>query len=71
MYSADSGGLHRDVYLVGLHRDVQIEQYLAMEMQLERKLGNRNSCILSSDRHAPSSPFDCRANMKYFWRVSY
>jgi hypothetical protein len=40
-------------------------------MQLERKLGNRNSCILSKDRHAayrgtnlPSSPFDCRANMK-------
>ena len=26
MYSADSGGLHMDVDLVGLHRDVQIEQ---------------------------------------------
>ena len=35
MYSADSGVLHTDVYLVGLHRDVQIEQYLAMEMQLD------------------------------------
>jgi len=68
--SADSS-LHPDVYLVGLHRDVQIEQYLALEMQLERKLGNRNSCILSEDRHVayrgtnlPSSLFDYRANMK-------
>ena len=67
------GGLHTDVNLVGLHRDVQIEQYLDLEMQLERKLGNRNSCILSNDSHAasrgtnlPSSPFDCRVNIKYF-----
>ena len=67
------GGLHMDVYLVGLHRDVQIEQYLDLEMQLERKLGNHNSCILSNDRHAasrgtnlPASPFDCCVNIKYF-----
>ena len=57
------------MYLVGLQRDAQIEQYLAMEIQLERRLGNRNS--LSKDRYAayrgtnlPSSPFDCRVNMK-------
>ena len=49
MCSADSGGLHTDVFLVGLHRDVQIEQYLALEMQLERKLESRISCILSKD----------------------
>ena len=49
MYSADSDGLHMDEYLVGLYSDVQIEQYLALEMQLERKLGNRNRCILSKD----------------------
>ena len=60
-------------FLVGLHRDVQIEQYLDLEIQLKRKLGNHNSCILSNDRHAasrgtnlPSSPFDCRVNIKYF-----
>ena len=60
------GGLHTDVYLVGLHRDV-------LETQLEGKLGNHSSCILSNDRHAasrgtnlPSSPFDCRVNIKYF-----
>ena len=48
-----------------------VEQYLALEMQLERKLGNSNTCILSKDRYAayrgtnlPSSLFDCRANMK-------
>ena len=63
--------LHTDVYLVGLLRDVEIEQYLDLEMQLKRKLGNHNSCILSNDRHAaspgtnfPSSLFDCRANME-------
>ena len=62
-----------DVNLVGLHKDVQIEQYLDLEMQLECKLGNHNSSILSNDRHAasrgtnlPSSPFDCRVNIKYF-----
>ena len=46
MYSADSGDLHSDVYLVylvALHRNVKIEQYLAPEMMLERKLGNLNS----------------------------
>jgi len=35
------------VYLVGLRRDVEIEQYLDLEMQLERKLGNHNSCVLT------------------------
>ena len=32
----------------------EIEHYLALEMQLEGKLGNRNSCLLdlSKDRHA-------------------
>ena len=68
-----TGGLHTDVYLVGLHRprDVQIEQYLALVIQLKRRLGNRNSCSLSKDRYVayrgtnlPSSPFDCRVNMK-------
>ena len=49
MYSAGSDGLHMDVYLVGLHIDVQIEQYLALDMQLERKLGNRDRCFLSED----------------------
>ena len=49
MYSDDSDGLHMDAYLVGMHIDVQIEQYLALEIQLERKLGNRNGCILSKD----------------------
>ena len=39
MHSADSGGLHTNVHLVGLHRDVQIEQYLALKIQLERRLG--------------------------------
>ena len=39
---------------MGLRRDVQIEQYLDLEMQLERKLGNHNSCVLSNDRHAAS-----------------
>ena len=66
------GGLHTDVYVVGLHRDVQIEpEYLALEIQVERRLGNRNSCRLSKDRYAvyrgtnlPSSPFDCRVKMK-------
>ena len=65
------GGLYTDAYLVGLHRDVKIEQYLDLEMQLERKLGNHNSCILRNDRHAasrgtnlPSSPFDYRVNIK-------
>ena len=38
-----------DGYLVGSQRDVQIEQYLALEMQLERKLGNCDRCILSKD----------------------
>ena len=59
------------VFLVGLHRDVQIGQYLALEFQLERKLGNRNNCILSKDRHAanrgtnlPCSLYDSRANIK-------
>ena len=68
MYSADSGGLQTDVYLVGLHRDVRIEQYLALEIQLERRLGSCNSCSLSKDRYVayrgttlPSSPFDCRS----------
>ena len=49
-----SVGLHTYVYLVGLRRDVGIEQYLDLEMQLERKLGNHNSCVLSNDRHAAS-----------------
>ena len=31
--------------------DVQIEQHLALEMPLERKLGNRNSCIVSKNRY--------------------
>ena len=64
-------GLHTDMYVVGLHRDVQIEQYLALEIQLECRLGNRNSCSLSKDRYAvyrgtnlPSSLFDCRVKMK-------
>ena len=56
MYSADSGGLHTDVYLVGLHRDVQIEQSLALETQLERRLGNHNSCSLSKDRYKCNIP---------------
>lgn len=44
-------------------------------IQLKRKIGRRNSCILSiltTDRHAASrgtnllfSPFDCRGNFKY------
>ena len=50
--SAHSGWLHTDVYLVGLHRDVQIEQYLALEIQLKHRLGNRNRCSLSKDRYA-------------------
>ena len=37
MYSADSGGLHTHV---------EIEQHLALEMPLERKLGNRNQVIV-------------------------
>ena len=49
MYSSDSDGLYLDVYLVGLHRNVQIKQYLALEMQLERKLGNRDRFIRSKD----------------------
>ena len=71
MYSADSGGLHTDVCFVGLHRNVQIEQFLALEIQLERRLGNSNSCSLSKDRYAayqgtnlPSPPFAFCANMK-------
>ena len=40
------------MYLVGLLKDAQIEQHFALEMQLERKLFNRNSFILSKDRHA-------------------
>ena len=52
MYLTDLGGLRTDVYLVSLHRDVKIDQYLAVEMQLECKLGNSNSCIPSKDRHA-------------------
>ena len=50
---------------------------MAPERQLERKLGNRNSCILSKDRYAlyrgrnlPSLPFDCRATKKQFRRAS-
>ena len=35
MFSADSGCLHTDVYLVGFHRDVQIEEYLTQEIQPE------------------------------------
>ena len=64
MHSADSGGLDTNVHLVGLHRDVQIEQYLALKIQLERRLGNSNSCSPSKNRYAayrctnlPSSPF--------------
>ena len=71
VYLADLGGLRTDVYLVSLHRDVKIDQYLAVEMQLECRLGNSNSCIPSKDRHAaywdtnfPPAPFDCSTNMK-------
>ena len=71
MYSADSGGLHTDVYLVGLYSVFgRFEQYLALEMQLESKLGTVIVAVLSRVRHAayrdtnlPSSPFDCRVSM--------
>ena len=46
-------------------------QYLALEIQLKRRLRNYNRCSLSKDRYAayrgtdlPSSPFDSRSNMK-------
>ena len=64
MYSADSGGLNTDVC------DGRFEQYLALEMQLESKLGTVIVAVLSRVRHAayrdtnlPSSPFDCRVSM--------
>ena len=46
-------------------------QYLALEIQLKRRLRNHNRCSLSNDHYAayrgtnlPSSPFDSRSNMK-------
>ena len=58
------------------HRDIQIEQYLNLGIQLKPKIhGSYNSCILSilsTDRYAASrgtnplpSLFDCRIKMKY------
>ena len=58
------------------HRDIQIEQYLNLGIQLTPKIhGSYNSCILSilsTDRYAASrgtnplpSLFDCRIKMKY------
>ena len=66
MHSTDSGGLHTNVYSVDLHRDVQIEQYLALKIQLERRLGNHNSCSLSKDRNAAyrGTNLPRRANIK-------
>ena len=58
------------------HRDIQIEQYLNLGIQLKPKIHESyNSCILSilsTDRYAASrgtnplpSLFDCRIKMKY------
>ena len=50
MYSADSDGLHMDVYLVGLHiLECTNETVLGPGEATERKLGNRDRCILSKD----------------------